>query len=232
MQFVIRAFAEMTVIVAGVLVALTADSWLQLRKDRAAEVEHLAALSAEFAESREALRAAVQLKETQILFLGQFLNNRVEDLPKDSVEGWVYDGVYMTAGYVPFLSALRDLESSGDLALLEDREIRRSLAALNVAVEQVTHSFDEYMFYHQTVIDPFIAAELPIVTMLATRHGVTIEGYAPPDWSPLETDRSRGLLAFKLGLAGNYISSLRLLEGRFSAAEALLDARLQYLGVR
>jgi hypothetical protein len=228
----IRIFGEMSVIVAGVLIALTTDSWLQYRADRGAELEHLQALSTEFTESLSALRASVEAKETQIGQLGRFLNSRVVDLPPDSIEGWVYNGIYRTGSYVPVLSALRDLESSGDLRLLEDPEIRRGLATLNVNLERATRALDEYVFYHQTVVDPYIATELPIVTMLAEANGVPVEGYPSPDWSPLDTDRARGILAFKLSLAGNYISRLRLLETQFSAVEVLLDTRLHALGTR
>jgi hypothetical protein len=228
----VRAIGEMLVIVAGVLIALTADSWLQHRKDRTAEVEHLVALSAEFGESLDALRVAVERKESQIADLGRILNHRVADFSPDSIEGWVFNGVYVTGSYVPVLSALRDLQSSGDMALLEDPEIRRGLATLNVNLERVAGSLEEYLFYHQTVVDPYIATELPIVAMLAERYGVTVEGYAPPDWSPLDTDRSRGILAFKLSMAGNYILSLQLLETQFKAVELLLDTRLRDLGAR
>ena len=228
----VRVLGEMGVIVAGVLIALTADSWLQDRKDRATEVKHLVALSAEFEESRGALRAAVEFKESQIADLGRFLNHRVEDLPPESIAEWVYRGIYVTGSYVPVLSALRDVQSSGDLTLLEDPEIRRGLATLNVQLERVARGYDEYVIYHQTVIDPYIAAELPIVTMLAEHSGVAVEGYVPPDWSMLDTDRSRGLIAFKLGLTSNYIQSLRLLETQFNTVELLLETRLRELGAR
>jgi hypothetical protein len=228
----VRVFGEMSVIVAGVLIALTADSWLQHREDRKAEVEHLEALSDEFRESLDALGAAVAVKESQIADLGRFLNHRVADLHPDSIEGWVYNGIYVTGGYVPLLSALLDVESSGGLRLLEDPEIRRGLATLNVTLERVSRSYDEYVFYHQTVVDPYIATELPIVAMLAEPNGIIVDGYAPSNWSPLDEDRARGLLAFKLSLAGNYISNLRLLETQFRAVELLLDSRLETMGAR
>ena len=75
---------------AGVLIALTTDSWLQYRADRDAEAGHLDALSTEFQESLSALAASIESKETQIAQLGRFLNSRVADLPPDSIEGWVY----------------------------------------------------------------------------------------------------------------------------------------------
>jgi hypothetical protein len=228
----VRVFGEMLVIVVGVLIALTADSWLQHQKDKTAEIEHLVALSAEFGESLEFLRAAVVLKESQIADLVRLLNHRVTDLPQDSIEGLAHNGVYVTGGYVPVLSALRDVQSSGDLRLLDDAKIRRGLATLSANLENVMRSYDEYVIYHQTVLDPYIATELPIVGMLGKRHGVAVADDALPDWTPLDTDRSRGLLAFKLGLAGNYISSLHKLETQFIDVELLLDTRLRDLGAR
>ncbi len=221
--FWFRLLGEFVVIVLGVLIALSADSWIQLREDRRDEVDHLEALSREFEESLVSLRENMTYKEKQIRDLGRLLSNDVGDLPRDSLNGWIYDGVYVTRGYVPVLSALRDLEASGELGLISDPAIRRGVALLGVRLETVSRSFDEYVFYHQTVIDPFIASELPVVGLLANRHGVEIEEPVEPDWSLLNTDRARGLLVFKLSLAGNYLGSLGNLEVQFEAVMRLID---------
>ena len=220
-----RLLGEFFVIVTGVLVALAADSWMERRADRQAEVEHLSALSDEFDESVAALRVAKEFKQQQISDLGRLLSAPVAQLPADSLRGWIYDGVYVTRGYVPILSALRDLDASGERALI-DPVIRRALALLGVRLESVDRSYEEYLFYHQTVMDPFIAAELPAVALLVDRDDVKLGTETQPDWSDLDSARARGLLAFKLSLAGNYIGALEDLEQQFELLIDLIDRRL------
>ena len=59
-----------------------------------------------------------------------------------------------------------------------------------------------------------------------------VEGYPPPNWSRLDSDRARGIMAFKLSLAGNYVGNLQLLRAEFETVEGLLDRRLRELGAR
>jgi len=99
-----------------------------------------------------------------------------------------------------------------------------------VRLESVSRSFDEYVFYHQTVVDPFIASELPVVGLLANRNGVEIEEPVEPDWSLLNSDRARGLLVFKLSLAGNYLGALSDLEVQFGVVSRLIEERLRAVG--
>jgi len=226
----VRLLGEFVVILAGVLLALTADSWMDLRDDRRTETEHLAALVEEFDQSVIALDAARQFKKKQIADLERLLSNDVGDLPADSIGGWIYDGVYVTSGYVPVLSALRDLDSSGERDLIADPDIRRGLSLLSVRLESTARSYDEYVFYHQTVVDPFIANELPVVGLLAARNGVQVDAAPHPDWSVLDSDRAHGLLVFKLSLAGNYIEILDRLEIQFELLIELISERLTLSG--
>ena len=226
----LRLVGELFVIVVGVLIALTGDSWIESREDRRKEVDHLRALAQEFGESLSDLDRAKGYKEKQIADLERFITKDVRDLPRDSLDGWIYDGVYVTGGYIPVLSALRDLESSGELGLIEDPAIRRGLALLRVRLEDASRSFSEYVVYHQTVVDPFMANELPVVGLLGGRNGIEFGGDLEPDWSLLNSPRARGLLVFKLSLAGNYLGTLQRLEAQFQVLVGLITDRLVLLG--
>ena len=222
----LRLAGELVVIVAGVLIALAADSWIDLRRDRDNEIEHLAALANDFKTSLTPLENARDYKKKQIADIQRFLTDDVWQLPTNIIEDSIYDGVYVTGGYVPVLSALRDIESTGDLSLIKDSEIRRGLALLGVRLERLSRSFNEYIFYHQTIVDPFIANELPAVKLLASRSGVEAAIDEEPDWSPLSTSRAKGILVFKLSLASNYVDSLEALQNQFEALVILIEQRL------
>lgn len=224
-----RLAGELAVIIAGVLIALSADSWMDIRQDRRAEAEHLTALVEEFDESLVALDIAREYKLKQMADLQRLLSSRIRDLAPDSLDAWVYDGVYVTRSYVPVLSALRDLEDSGELDVIDDPEIRRGLALLGTRLELARTGYDEFLVYHQSVVDPFIATELPAVYLLGPRNGLTPVSGDRPDWSLLESDRARGILVFKLSLIGNYLRALDALDLQFETMRGLMSERLRAL---
>jgi hypothetical protein len=226
----LRLVGEFVVIVAGVLIALSADSWMESQADDRAEAAHLEALLDEFQQSVATLGAASEYKGTQMAALRRLLSNEVQDLPADSLDRWIYDGVYVTGGYAPVLSALRDLDASGERDLIANPAIRRGLALLNVRLEGAERSYGEYVFYHQTVLDPFIANELPIAALLAGRNGVEVDPVSHPDWSLLDTDRAHGVLMLKLDLAANYIGALEALGTQFQVLVNLIGERLAMVG--
>mgnify|MGYP001812386696 CR=1 FL=1 len=225
-----RLAGELAVIIAGVLIALSADSWIDVRQDLRTEAEHLAALVEEFDESLAALDVARDYKLKQMADLQRLLSSRVRDVDPDSLDAWIYDGVYVTRSYVPVLSALRDLEASGELDVIGDPEIRRGLALLATRLEMVSTGYNEFLVYHQAVVDPFIATELPALHLLGERNGLPAVADASPDWSVLESDRARGILVFKLSLIGNYLRSLDALDVQFEAMRGLMSERLRALG--
>lgn len=224
-----RLVGELAVIIAGVLIALTADSWIDIRQDVRTEAEHLRALVEEFDESLAALDVAREYKLKQKADLQRLLSSRVRDLDPDSLDAWIYDGVYVTRSYVPVLSALRDLETSGELDVIGDPQIRRGLALLGTRLEVVSTGYDEFLVYHQTVVDPFIATELPAVHLLGERNGLPSVSGDGPDWSVLESDRAQGILVFKLSLIGNYLRALDALDLQFEAMRELMSERLRAL---
>lgn len=226
-----RLAGELGVIIAGVLIALSADSWIDVRQDRRTEAEHLSALSEEFDESLVALQVARDYKLKQMGDLQRLLSSPVRDQEPDSLDAWIYDGVYVTRSYVPVLSALRDLQDSGELDLIGDPEIRRGLALLGTRLEMVSTGYDEFLVYHQTVVDPFIATELPALHLLGERNGLPSVSRDRADWSLLESDRARGILVFKLSLIGNYLRALEALDVQFEAMRALMSERLRALDV-
>ena len=224
-----RLAGELAVIIAGVLIALSADSWIDIRQDRRTEAEHLTALVEEFDESLTALEVAREYKLKQMVDLQRLLSSPIRDLEPDSLDAWIYDGVYVTRSYVPVLSALRDLEDSGELDVIDDPEIRRGLALLGTRLELVSTGYDEFLVYHQTVVDPFIATELPAVHLLGPRNGLREVSGDGPDWSVLDSERARGILVFKLSLIGNYLRALDSLDLQFKTVRGLMSERLRAL---
>lgn len=218
---------ELVVVVAGIYLGLQANQWVEERDVRRKEVEHLRALLIDFSKSADDLKSATDYKERQIQDLQELLSKGTAALGEERLREIIYRGVYATSTYVPTLSALRDLEASGNLGLISDPEIRRGISELGARIDQVDRSFDEYLFFHQNDLDSYIARHLPVVKFLSETSGAPVTNVGEEDWSSLDTDLARGLLAFKMSLAHNYARSLKRLDEEFRQLAASIEAWLK-----
>lgn len=215
---------ELVVVIAGIYLGLQVNQWVEERDLRRKEVEHLQALLIDFNKSVEDLKSAIDYKERQIQDLQELLTKGTAALGEERLDEIIYRGVYSTNTYVPTLSALRDLETSGNLSLISDPEIRRGISELRAKIDEVDRSFAEYLFFHQNDLDSFIARHLPVVAFLSETSGAPVSSAVEEDWSALDTDLARGLLAFKMSLTRNYASGLEGLNKEFEQLSAAMAA--------
>ncbi len=215
-----RIVGEIVIIVVGILLALAADTWMSEREHRQKEVEHLSAILHDLNKSLVDLRSAIDFKTQQIADIQLLLNVGAQGVESDVFREIFTRGVYVTSPYVPSLSALRDLEVSGNIGLISDPVIRRGLSLLNTRLQGADRSLQEYITFHQTDLDPFIARSLPVVGILSDYSGAPVDVSGEDDWSPLDSDMARGLLVFKMSLVANYI---KVLERLAEQLEFLID---------
>ncbi|WOJ92147.1 hypothetical protein R0135_10140 [Congregibacter variabilis] len=159
----------------------------------------------------------------------ELLSKGTKGIAEQRLSEIIRRGVYSTNTYIPTISALRDLEASGNLALISDPTIRRELSQLSYQIDSVDRSFAEYLFFHQHDLDPFIARNLPIVTFLSSASGAPVLEKGEADWSSLDSDLARGLLAFKMSLTHNYTQSLEKLDLLFTNLIAQIETAIQPL---
>ena len=131
-----RLGAEVSVVVLGVTIALWADGWVAERNDRAVETARLSALQdnvsvtlADLSKARDNARgAAAALRE--LVSLNQ--HDRSDDEKKELLRY----GLTYGPDFFPELNVYDDLKNSGELALLTNPELRRSLASMETRLEQ------------------------------------------------------------------------------------------------
>ncbi|MDH3732769.1 MAG: hypothetical protein OEU54_04510 [Gemmatimonadota bacterium] len=228
-----RALAELVIVVVGVLIALSADSWMQSRRDRADERDHLVAVRADVVESVRLLDEADADRVFQVHSLSRLLEGSAVSAPTDSVALWVREGLFDIGVYTPRLSALGDLEASGELQLIRSPELRRSLAALRTALEAVKVVESDYTVSQQGMLDPFLTSSVALAGALlasadfrlSARGGLDLSWVAPP--SP----ELANLIAFKLVLGGQARVRRDQLRREFQRVVELVDERLAELGV-
>ena len=144
-----RLLAELAVIVAGVLIALGADSWWERRQERHQAREYLQQLLGDFRETERQLENAIEGDTRRFEQAGRVVDRafRGQFPPADSLE--------LPTGYhffQPLTGTLSALVQGGDLRLLESDSLRFELVEYASLVEQtetiLRHA--ETMIWHST----------------------------------------------------------------------------------
>lgn len=135
LEWLNRAATGFVVIVTGVLVALAADGWNQSRQDRVLEKEYLGSLMSDLLEDSVGLAAQIDTTETLEGRASQVLEHITGNSPSDSwpedlgpEAEWSLTSVYGPSAQLrPSSSTFEELESTGNLRLIRNRDLRRAL---------------------------------------------------------------------------------------------------------
>lgn len=144
-----RLFAELGVIVAGVLIALAVDAWWERQQEQKRAEEYLQQLLADFRETERGLRGTIA-GDTRTLQRVTSVLDRARTgsfPPADSLE--------LPSGYdyfEPLTGTLTALVAGGDLRLLGNDSVRFELirfSALIESTEEILHH-SESLIWHST----------------------------------------------------------------------------------
>lgn len=121
---------ELVIVIVGILMAISIDSWWQDRHDRIAEQALLHALRTEFQANAAELDLQFTWYENRFASVEELLRlgPAATDLPADSLAA-VWTWVFRGGTYDPATGVLTSAMASGEIALIEDRDLRRTLAA-------------------------------------------------------------------------------------------------------
>lgn len=135
------AIAELGIIIAGVLIALGADSWWEVRTDRQRERAYLQQLLADVRETELRLQSSITEDSTHLARAARFLeaaslfhraSSRHGALPSaDSLAMWAAPGY---EPFVPLTGTYTALLQGSDMQLLRDDSIRYHIISLSAAV--------------------------------------------------------------------------------------------------
>jgi hypothetical protein len=124
------ALREFVLIVAGVLVALTGNSWWESRQDERREDVYLRQLASDLEESERLLEEGISMTRGYYIGAANVLRafHAAEPPPADSLARWIAasDG-YQNPQVV--LGTVRGLIASGELRLIRDSQIRSAVLA-------------------------------------------------------------------------------------------------------
>jgi len=133
----VQLFAELGVIVAGVLIALGADAAWGARNDRQREQAYLVALLGEMEAARDELEGDQENRNRRLAFLdsleAHFASRGTP--PEDMVE-WVRVADEIVF-FLPPTAVYQDLVTSGTLRLIRSDELRRALMMYDQEVSKL-----------------------------------------------------------------------------------------------
>lgn len=205
-----RLGSELTVVVLGVLIALSADGWVASRADLAVESARITALRDNIDQTLATLRAAqVEAHETADALRELASGTSPARMPQLLRVGFLFGPTFH-----PEINVYDDLKNSGELALLRSVPLRRALAGMDATLELVRLQQSDIVTVQQLNYDAFLIRELDLPALLGDYVGLK-----PVD-SSLPAGASRelqNLAVFKLDLV------LGLIDIYEQAEEALVE---------
>jgi hypothetical protein len=128
-----RLFAELAVIVAGVLIALAANSWWERRQERNHAEQYLEQLLVDFQETERRLRGTIAADSSRLEGVNAVIGRAFRGpLPQP-------DSLELPTGYnyfEPLKGTLTALIQGGDLRLLRNDSIRFALIAFSALIDE------------------------------------------------------------------------------------------------
>jgi hypothetical protein len=243
-----RGFAELILIVVGVLIALWADQWWAERNDRQTEREHLVALN-------EDVVATLELLDENFRQISRF-RDAASQLSLTPLDGpsppnqELIDLLGLALFEIDFfnhrLSTYQDLRETGRLNLITSAGVRRSLADLDAALADVGASQSDLMGVQATIVDPFLARRTDLAAIAKSGFAATdtgdlsAAGYASADsligpavgidHSELMRDREfRGVLAFRIVMLSEQMESYVRLKSQLTTLQSRIELALESL---
>lgn len=222
-----RLAAEFVVVVLGVTIALWADGWVAERSDRAVETARLIALQdnvnvslTRLGEARDnAAGAAEALRELASLEHRDRGYAKVQELLR---YGFLYG-----PNFYPELNVYDDLKNSGELALLTNSELRRSLATMDSGLELMRFAQADLATVQQLNVDSYMIKQLDLHSFYGPLTGLDYNAEAAEIDLGFTSDMEfRNIVLLKLDLVTQIQAAFQNLENALMAVQQIIASQL------
>ena len=217
-----RIFVEATAIVASILLAFAIDAWWQNRTDRFVEAQYLQAMRADLLRSLELLDENEATQRRQVGYLESLLLTNGDTPYSDELRRWLDDGLFNVGTYQPQISALHELESSGQTQIIQNQDLRRALASVRQRMNGLENVQSDFQLSQQMLIDPFLVDKFDLSNLLPNRTASN-----ETDLSMLGTSDFQSRVAFKIILRVEVSQSQRAVRSAFTEALELIETELE-----
>jgi hypothetical protein len=144
-QLIGVAFAEMVLIIVGILLALQIDNWNQNRQERKITNDYLEIIKHNIAHDIKDLEDISDLRKQSLIYtdtiLGYYRNEHISD-PKLFELG--FRSLFLEERFYPNRSAYESLKSSGFLRNVGNTRIEEGLNGYNLHIDRILNSQDVF----------------------------------------------------------------------------------------
>lgn len=218
-----RLAAEFVVIVVGVLMALAVDAARDARSDRLREATYLRQLQADLSVTADDLAEAIAVDRHARDGADRAITalNASPLPPSDSLAIWLAAATNSSAAFYPTMGTVTALVESGELRLIRDEDIRRTVLRYHSAVEsalRIVDGVDPHMWRTLERLGGMVS--WPALLQPDDAHRFTV------DWALLASDRAFHSALYDLRLvASNRLFALSTLRESLDALLASLEGR-------
>lgn len=150
---------EVTVVIVGILLSLMISNWAQGRKDGKKEQAFLVQIETDLQDDRNRLQSDMSLRGNQLDFVSSMLrlvnNNHTEVDPAVLLGGM--QALISTVTFLPNNVTFRSLENTGQLQLIKDQRIVKSLMDLYTnSYGSLTLNNEDVTTYRNNFLLPYV----------------------------------------------------------------------------
>lgn len=222
-QLGLRLVAEFAIVVLGVTVALWADGRVTEQHQRETEAARLAALDDNLRSTLTGLRQEQESAEGAARALRRLVSIGPEELTGEELHEALLYGFLYVPTFQPELNVYEDLKNSGELALLTEPKLRRSLAVMDARLQALRAAQADIETVQQLNLDAYLLARVDLRSIMG--DFLDLDGVDPSeaDLSFARTLEFRNLAIFKLDLIVQIAKEFEEAEGALTAVHQLVQ---------
>ena len=222
-----RLGAEFFVVVLGVTIALWADGWVAERNERAVENARLVALQDNVSVTLVDLRIARENARGAAAALRELLSSQQYDRQDNDVKELLRYGLTYGPSFFPELNVYDDLKNSGELALLTNSEVRRSLASMEARLELVHFAQTDLITVMQLNFDSYLITQIDLRWLYGPLIGLANVAEDSEFDLGFTSDREfQNLLVFKLDLVEQIDAAYQEAEDALMTVQQTIASQL------
>jgi len=223
----VRLAAEFLVVVLGVTIALWADGWVAERNDRAVEAARLGALQDNVNVTLADLREARDNARGAAAALRKLMSLQEHDSHDDEMEELLRYGLTYGPNFFPELNVYDDLKNSGELALLTNPELRRSLASMEARLELARFVQSDLITIMQLNFDSYLITHFDLRWLYGPLTGLAqMTDASEIDLGFMSGMKFQNLLVFKLDMIEQVDAAFQKTEVALMAVQQTIASQL------
>jgi hypothetical protein len=225
------AIGEIVLVVIGILIALQINTWNELRKEKNEEKAVLESLFENLKitkqQSENLLLEEENLKKALLLVLG--IQNEKSTLDSGAVTNSIFkNAVWDLQSDQPTFNTYANLKNTNKLSLIKNKTINQNFTDIEFRFNKLNDMLEDRLSVHQIRIDDILEKDINFIPLAKSEiPELNLEKEPENNYEEiLKIKRIRNLLAMKLSLTQDIITSRKNLDQGIKELILLLESEL------